>query len=335
MKSDRKTVSVVLANSMTYLGIAGCNFEIDNVEYDVSANDQNATHNLWDRARRRGTFFVSDVLISDNNSLHFNKVHAPCRRRVYIERHSKIVQQMLLTASAERLRTRCNIFNDLLVPTFLDNTVVSPTSDISEWVIKPNYGARGLGQVFLKSSRQLLTRNAGELYKTMNDIVLGDGQVCTIDGLSVVGERSAGESISTFKENGVFIQEYIKNIHREYRLLVTPDEYALVERERRPSAPGSTYLQATGCFTSGHSRLNVWYRADVDRGDQAPYKKQMQLINDLGIEFGSVDLFETADGNWGIFEWSNEFGTEGIDIEDTQAFLQRGIASLCQRAGAL
>lgn len=334
MKTERETVSVILTGSMTYLGIAGCNFEVDGVEYEVSANDKGAKYNLWDQARRHGTFTVSDVLITDNHEITFARPNIPCRRRMIIERHTKIVQQMLLAAVAERHRAQGGMFNDLLIPTFLDNPIVLPTADITEWVVKPQHGARGLGQVLLQSTRQLLAKNVAELHKKMGDASRSDTEV-QIDGLSTVGERRPGESVAAYNENGVFIQEYINNIYREYRLLVTPDEYALVERERRPSAPGSTYLQATGCLTTGHTKLKVWDRAAVERDGVVPYGKQMQLINELGIQFGSVDLFETHNAGWGIFEWSNEFGVEGIDIEDTQAFLQRGIASLCKRAGAL
>lgn len=273
-----------------------------------------------------------DLLINESFSAEVHRTTRwdeilPSNQIVTLPRPGKAVQaiQMHRAAKAAKLR------NYRHVPTW-DN-FSSPTDSCNPWtfasgykgqvVIKTMNGARGVGQVQFDSN-----------------VVPVDFVLQCIDqgskGLEKLKERHPSVAIPTERahndrevpsllQSDLFLQEVVENVDAEYRMLLRPDgEHWIYRRDRKPQ---DGFLQATGEFDEYTPENDYTYLSNH------PQLKQhcgeiYELFLALGMSYGAVDLFTTNGGSWGVFEYSNQFGTVGYKLSDMTQYHIDFIASI-------
>lgn len=141
------------------------------------------------------------------------------------------------------------------------------------------------------------------------------------------GDRRKGEGYQIFKE-GSFLQEYAANVISEYRFIIggRNEVSYVLERERRDYGKvGKTVLaSASGAKRGPDKSFTSMAEAGIPASVMQGFK---HLLNNYDFSLFSFDVFLTADGKWGIFEFSNEFGSlsvpNGFVNRETRAFIRR------------
>lgn len=166
-------------------------------------------------------------------------------------------------------------------------------------VIKEQLGARGSNQVVVPTNMltTLLKHSKG---KTL-------GEVSEMFPDLIYTDNSNWEMKFFDDPNDLFISELLTNVKSEYRLLVGGDR--IYGRERTIKA--GPYPQANLEVDKFHSVQEVTYERIEDMFDEALVKTLYDFVAYIDLPIGSVDLYSTTDGTWGIFEYSTQFAFHG------------------------
>lgn len=186
-----------------------------------------------------------------------------------------------------------------------------------EYILKATDGARGIGQIKIDVSKVSLEALIGTINKTPSE-ELANVLKEKFPSLTYPtdGEFHAGEGAQLLRQY-VYLQEFIPNVKDEYRLLVSPDGGILVCPRIRL---GGDFPQATGCMDNINVNNLVPINLLPDFTDKQLDTLLPELLTAIGFSFGSVDLFTTTDGKWGIFEYCNQFGTSAFTPQQMQDF---------------
>jgi len=188
-------------------------------------------------------------------------------------------------------------------------------------VIKPRHGARGLGQFVVdtdKVSIGMLIHDIRNESLPIADVITKYTPHVTYHGGM---ENYDNEGRSQLLAQGMAVQERVPGVKDEFRVLVGANSeiVAILPRSRYKKvtggegAHGHDYDQATG--------TSVFLDRDYKGMDleevlpkPAQYKGFIKMLKDVVPPLNSVDLFTTEDGEWGIFEYCNQFGTVGVPL---------------------
>lgn len=294
------------------------NFSVLGLRHMLANGDEVVIHNTPDfNMVGDKTIFNFDIFISGKLKQETFSTIVPSWRLVEIPRHGKVVQHCLLQQAAAAYsvdHTRRDFF--INVPTWKQgwggrNYPVRP----GRMVVKPNDGARGIGQfvvdthlvnidAFLKSLNALLATEytaeslAEFLAKYENAVTYHTGS-----------ENKPLEGLATLKEQGVIVQSVVEDISSEYRIITNKDCEPTYVQKRRIRDPESVFPQATG----GGSLIDKDSIVDIDEMPGCVNRDMLNYLCRHAIgPMSSIDLFVTNDGHWGIFEFCNQFGISGI-----------------------
>lgn len=272
-------------------------------------------------AEFQGTKFVTnfDLLITNAVRSIFNAIQQHCHfTMVNLVRYSKLEQAVMMSAL---IPTGGNIENFHHINTYsrLENDVtmteLKQKIDESGWffggnfdpvkryVIKPMHGAGGYGQIVFKPSEVSVDALLCELMIPTNGL---DKLKELFPGVIFTNEdnpNAFSKGIEYIKEQGCVLQEVVENIQDEYRGLISPN--GLVHFYKRTRS-GEGFQQATGMTNVLRNDGKV---SMLDAENFQHLNELKVVIEYLNIEFGSIDVFTTTDGKWGILEWCNQFGT--------------------------
>ena len=180
-------------------------------------------------------------------------------------------------------------------------------------VIKEMLGARGSNQVVVPTN--MLTtllkhskgKTLGEVKEMFPDLIYTD---------------NSNWDIHFFDEpSELFISELITNVKAEYRLLVGGNK--IYGRERMIKA--GPYPQANLETDKFHTVQEVAYEPIEDMFDEALVKTLYEFVEYIDLPIGSVDLYSTTDGTWGIFEYSTQFAFMGANPQWIRDLIIAGI----------
>lgn len=176
--------------------------------------------------------------------------------------------------------------------------------DCTSVVIKPQYGARGSNHVVAPSHMvqtllKTITKQTGnELKQMYPDIIVSRGSV---------EDEPIFETL-----NDMVITEKLEHVLKEWRLLFSAGRVYCREREITPG----DYSQSNLCADVYRNIPEVIYTPLEDT--DFPNELQEYLtafVRFIKLPFGSIDLYLTANGEYGIFEYSEQFGFHGANHE--------------------
>jgi hypothetical protein len=267
--------------------------------------------------------FNFDFMISDG-TLKINEIAAerilPPHMVFVNRRYSKTEQAMRINNYVKRTAGRLQ-FNDddfVKIKSWVHSqalglsSLVNPSGKV---VIKPNDGARGIGQFLVDTDKipfavmiEALDKyikgmsTSKELFEELNKY---DPDMA----YSTRGEHHVDEGLSGLKTQGYSIQSFVDNIESEYRIITgAQSEIAYVQKRNVYNADG--FPQASG------SNTNSILGEDIVSIESVLSSKQIHdlsaLARDVIGPLSSLDLFVTKDKKWGVFEYCNQFGIKGV-----------------------
>ena len=189
-----------------------------------------------------------------------------------------------------------------------------PTSD--RVVIKDTLGARGSDQIVIPTNMltSLLKYTKGLTYAQVKakfpDIIISEGT-----NMEKVFFNDPGE---------IFISDLIPVVEKEWRLLVGGDKIYGREREIKKGV----YNQANLDLDVIRTIPEVKYTLIDEMFDERLVKTLYELIEFADIPTGSLDLFVTGDGQYGLFEWSTQYAFMGANNHFIRQLLLDGIAKV-------
>lgn len=184
-------------------------------------------------------------------------------------------------------------------------------------VLKSGYGAMGYAQCVFNTNDYSASDIVYSILKlsTSSKDTIDDGEIETKEvpysfdkfkeeypkAILSFDSKCLFESKNQLKSN-LFFEELIKDVVAEYRVLVSPNHLVIQPRKIKDGP----YPQATGCGDGIKESIVLPKKIMVSL---------RKLIKDIGFIYGSIDLFKDSDGRYGIFEYSNQFGFDGVNIE--------------------
>lgn len=182
-------------------------------------------------------------------------------------------------------------------------------------IVKEVHGAKGANQALVPKHRlelflaQASSEKATTLYDKFPDVVF------TTD------DKESNENYFT---QSILVQEYIPNVAREFRLLVSGDDYYIRERGMvdSTSVEGNNYKHANINYKEyRETELVEWINLTTEPTEaiiklgftEDQIKIINYVLNHIDIGLGSVDLFLTDDGKLGVFEWCHQFAFNNSD----------------------
>lgn len=180
-------------------------------------------------------------------------------------------------------------------------------------VIKEEWGARGSNQVVVPTNmlttllKHARGRTLGETKEMFPDLIYTD---------------NSDWEINFFDDpSDLFISELITNVKAEYRLLVGGDK--IYGRERVIKA--GPYPQANLETDKFHTVQEVIYTPIEEMFPEVLVQTLYDFAEFIDLPLGSIDLYSTTDGNWGIFEYSTQFAFMGANPVWIRSLLLDGI----------
>lgn len=196
-------------------------------------------------------------------------------------------------------------------------------------IMKPLLGARGVGQIFFSKERtfSLVTFmknfNGCLSSKMVYDLIQHYKQEYGDDAIKFElynkprdGENDGVVEVDTNDEglnlllNGFFFQEYVP-VETEFRLLTDYNgSIAYVQKRNRIQ---KHFMQATGSDNGNEyvsSQPNDYRHFKSCLGTDISFLEG--LCREVIGPLKSLDVFITEDKKWGLFEYSNQFGIEGV-----------------------
>lgn len=186
-------------------------------------------------------------------------------------------------------------------------------------VIKEQLGARGSNQVVVPTNMltTLLKHSKG---KTL-------GEVKDMFPDLIYTDNSNWDMLFFDNPNDLFVSELISNIKSEYRLLVGGDK--IYGRERTIKA--GPYPQANLDTDKFHTVQEVNYEPIEDMFDESLVETLYAFAEYIDLPIGSIDLYSTTDGKWGIFEYSTQFAFHGANPNFIKQLLLDGVKQVLLR----
>lgn len=106
------------------------------------------------------------------------------------------------------------------------------------------------------------------------------------------------------------IQEVVEDVIEEYRILTNHHGEIIWAQPRERK--GNGFLTASGADGS----VDIIYSpGPFMENNPLIYKQLTDLIKTCRLNMNSLDLFINKDGNWGLFEFSNQWGIAGVNPE--------------------
>lgn len=298
------------------------NFDVLGATHDL-ADDLEIRFHRHPQVNIRGdkVSYNFDIMISNggaNEGFNYKNV-LPAHRYVKLPRYDKFTQVIQLINGVEEYKQmNAGLSQSFLsVPTwFVGLTAARSFPTVTgKVVVKPMDGARGVGQfvidltyVNLSQFNKVITRYLASepcdvKFKALIDSFEGHVQYYSRD------EEHEGEGLQALKEQGAVVQSFIPNVVAEYRVITGINGEPVYYQRRKLRDPDSEYPQATGGGNLIHMVPEEPHPfADLDnQHDLFKY-----LCNYIIGPLSSIDLFFTEDGQWGIFEFCNQFGVTGI-----------------------
>lgn len=191
-------------------------------------------------------------------------------------------------------------------------------NDATKVMLKVSNGARGLGQVVLEANEGKTLHSLVDEYlrhlKSYKETEFesNSGKVHHLTGI----EKSEGESLTILKENlsDVGFYEVIENITDEWRVWT--------DYECKPFLVGKRSLEKR---VGGYNQAT--YIDEITDGEELP-SGLLDLLKKLKLQQMSVDVFKTADGSWGVFEWQLQTGIASIGRDKVLAWHLKYIEDL-------
>lgn len=205
--------------------------------------------------------------------------------------------------------------------------------DLDTIIMRPTYGARSIGLLVLnpkKTSFESVARVIVSIDQSQNTVagnlnsIISNFNKEVYDKLQEIpgspvwcsdGDAIPKEGLKYFTESA-FIQEYVPNIQREFRIIVGADNtpvYVLNRyRTQYDNFNGLPMAYARGCHAGMENSFTNMYSAGISVKIEEEFQA---LLNKANFALHSFDLFVTDNGKWGVLEFSNEFGTSSVPNE--------------------
>ena len=235
-------------------------------------------------------------------------------RYINLNIKSKYVQ----TPNLKQLITELNL--DIIIPNTFTIDCKNKTTktcnydftslDSERLVIKRYNGARGTDQILVDVDHvnnllsELYLYPLVELKTRFPEAIFTKLQSEEIDQqprLEVEDSESYKKNKKIFfpGEDHLLIQEYIDNVVKEFRIIISGKELFIIER----SINDNEYKQANLDFDS---KVYIKPKQLLDKNILPT--DVITLIEKLDLKLASIDLFVTRNQKWGVFEYSHEFG---------------------------
>lgn len=201
------------------------------------------------------------------------------------------------------------------------------------YIVKPELGARSLGQVIFDPSVTTLSSIMNAISEE-KEMVTEYLQALPGKPVYVPGDECLEhEGIHSLKE-GAYTQEYVPNILNEYRVIINHrgevDYSILRERTEHGSVSGDTVATASG---AKQSITTAMYCLPPELQVHAP--EINRLLRQASFELYAFDFFTTTDGQWGVFEFAPQCGTAAVPDGYIQRQAMLYVERLCRQVGLL
>lgn len=250
--------------------------------------------------------FEFEVSFYKDAKRHFDVLNIPT---IGGERLDKIYQYWVL----ER-------FNIVTPKTYFNTKTFKPFSsiqefdsfcDLSEFVVKPINGARGIGIKTIKRKEfKELIENPKNVEKTFSKEL--EQQRFYADDIS---PRYVEDQ---FYDKSMLVQEIVK-VDREFRLLCFPTEVLVYERKKGDE-------QFLGNLSHGSTPIPMRVE-DIKQIDSSIIDKIRSIMKKFKYPWLSVDLYTDTDYNMGVFEFQMEFAYEGFNPTDVRNAMEKSLKS--------
>lgn len=314
----KRVITVVTDPLINNLDVLGASYNLsETVEVRIHRHPQ---------VNIRGTdvSYNFDIMISNGGNcegFNFGNV-LPDHRYVKLARYDKFSQAIRLLNACEEYRQQNDTSDSLFckfipVPTWFVgiNGSRSFPNVTGKVVIKPQDGARGIGQFVVDTSHVNLHQFNKKLDKYLTTDHSDEAFKKFLDGFNdhvtyySRDEDTPGEGLQCLKTQGGIVQSFIPNVSAEYRVITGADSRPVYFQRRQMRDVESAYPQATG----GGDVIDVSANRDNPFDTDMQAKKLFDYLCQTVIgPLNSIDLFITNDGHWGIFEYCNQFGVSGI-----------------------
>ncbi len=252
----------------------------------------------------------TNILIQDGiagymcNGLQVHGKHATLRHFRY-EKHvyNNLFNDLAKEHKLRGWRPVLNYADSFAIP------VLPVCAPVIDYLVRPNYGARGLG--FIQFPYPKTTANALEtLVKKWTAEEITDeffqGILKKIGAKISDSPNTKMEEVKSCLKDGFDFVKVVSDVSKEYRIITDHlgAPALLVEREQLDY--GLKIKQASGGYQNTDKIIPV---DDFFSSVSADFAKELKRFFELvKLPIHSFDLFITRDGNWGFFEACNEFG---------------------------
>lgn len=222
-------------------------------------------------------------------------------------------------------------------------------------ILRPTRGARGIGMVVLDPNKTSITavlesvrshmleqkQQESEAVHDPERITAGNkairSKLADLPGNPVwcsEGDRTVYEGANVFLQ-GFFIQEYVTDVSKEYRVIIGGNNTPVYAIERT-----RTHIDNIGnvpvMFARSHKlgiQKSCKTLAEVGVSERIA-REFCSFISEYDFSLFSFDLFVTKTGRWGVFEFSPEFGTHSVGndfcFRESKIFIERVIKKLAR-----
>lgn len=174
-------------------------------------------------------------------------------------------------------------------------------------IVKPELGASGRSMALVP--RYLLDSFIGcinlpikEFKETFPTVTFSTETLCS-------NKKENPTFFDTTNVSDLCIQDYIENIESEYRLMVGGDTLSYYKRTRHGEVLKHANIPSTEPLVE---QLKLKHSLEEEFSKEECHAIHA-VIDSLPLKTGSVDLFRTIDGKFGVFEYSAQYGVSGID----------------------
>ena len=188
-------------------------------------------------------------------------------------------------------------------------------------VIKETLGARGSNQIVVP------TNMVTTLLKHTRGLTLGEVKAKFPD--LIYSEGTNMDAIFFEKPADLFMSELVSGVKNEWRLLVGGDK--IYGRER--VIKQGPYPQANLDHDVFPTVSEVKYAPIEEMFDETLVQTLHAMVDFINLPLGSIDLFLTEEGRYGIFEYSTQFAFLGADNFFIRNLLIDGITHVLRKEG--
>ena len=182
--------------------------------------------------------------------------------------------------------------------------------------VKSLDGARGIGQFVVKTEHVNLNYFLSELKYTLSQELVDDTVpkfLERFEGNVIYGagdENYVNEGLVTMRDQGYFVQSLVPDVKVEYRIITDTNSVPKYFQRRKVRDVDSAYPQATGSGSVVDKEAILTAEAFYAESNVSSAFFEHVCRTVIG-PLSSIDVFITS-GEWGIFEYCNQFGISGI-----------------------